>query len=112
MRAMAILGATQIRIGDGASSTVATYAPNPVGGRSYSVITNPYVSLRSGSTGKWWIGQPKRSFVYREAWANVLDQQGAVSDSGFDRDIIARYKCSEAGEPGVIDPRYHVENRP
>lgn len=44
-----VIGATQIRIGDGATSSVATYAPNPVGGRPYVLLSNPYVAIRSGS---------------------------------------------------------------
>lgn len=55
---------------------------------------------------------PKEAFVYRETWGMETDEQSTVSDAGFERDIISRYKISEAGEAGVQNPRKMVENRP
>lgn len=106
-----IFGASMVRFHDGASSTYATYAPNPVGGgRPYKVITNPYVKLRTSSATTWFYGQPKKSFVYREAWSMQSLQLGDTTQIAFDRDVVQQFRFDESGDAGVIEPRYMTKN--
>ena len=115
MTARRILSATEIRFGDGASSTTAAYSANPaektVYGRSltYQLISSPYVKSRTGSASTWFIGDFKRAFNYMYAWDIETAQAPTGSMEEFTRDIQMQFKVSEMGVTAVAEPRRVVK---
>jgi hypothetical protein len=45
-----------------------------------------------------------------ENWPITVTQAPAGNADDFNRDIVAKYKCSERGQYAVIEPRVMVEN--
>lgn len=105
-----VVNATDIRFGDGASNTTATYGKNPLSGQQIAIVTNPYVKLRSGSASTWFFGNFKRAFGYAEAWGIETSQAPATGAANFERDIEQRYKVSEMGVAFVEEPRLVIKN--
>lgn len=108
--ALRIVQATDIRFGDGASSTTATYGKNPLDGNAINVVTSPYVKSRTGSASTWFFGVPNKAFVYNEVWGIESDTAPAGNSESFTRDIQLQYKVSEMGAAGVMEPRYQTKN--
>ncbi len=105
-----IVKATDIRYGDGASSTTATYGPNPLTGTPITVVSSPYVKQRTSSDSKWFFGDPKKAFAYMQAWGIETSQAPTNSEAEFERDIKMQFKVSEMGTAAVVEPRYMTEN--
>lgn len=107
-----IINATEIRFGDGASSTTQAISANPVSsnGRSYQVLSSPYVYARTSSTSTWFIGDPKRAFKYMQNWGPTVQRATENSEAAFTADVVERFKVSERGVPAVWDPRAMVKN--
>lgn len=105
-----IIGATEIRFGDGASLTTAAYGQNPLTGSQINILTSPYVKARTGSASTWFFGAPKDALVYMEAWAVTAEQAPSNSDAQFNRDIDLQFKVSEMGAPAMLEPRYMTKN--
>ena len=108
-----VLRATEIRFGDGASSTTQTIASNPVADLGQNIIVSTQLYARlvasgasasvSGST--WFIGDFKKAFAYMENWGLTPASLPAGSTLEFTRDVVAGFKFSERGVPAVIEPR-------
>jgi hypothetical protein len=105
-----IVNANEIRYGDGASGTTATYGQNPLNGTQIAILTSPYVKARTGSGSKWFFGSPKDAVVYMEAWGVETQQAPANSTADFERDIRLQFKVSEMGVPATVEPRYLTAN--
>ena len=103
-----ILNATEIRFGDGASSTTQTVSANPVAG-SLEIISTAYVKARTSSDSTWFIGDFARGFKYMENWPATVVEAPPNSAEEFDRDVAAQFKISERGTPAVTEPRYAVK---
>lgn len=104
-----LVGTSQIRFNDGAGNTIASYAPNPVGGQSFKVVCNAYVGSRSGSNTTWFAGQPKNAFMRSVAWD--IESQDITASGGFQsRMIVAAYQVSVADAYWVYEPRYMTKN--
>jgi hypothetical protein len=101
-----IVAATQIRFHDGASQTTATYGANPLSSTPIAVVSTPYVKARTGSATSWFYGNYRDAFVYKQAWGIEADQAPDNSIASFERDIRQRFKFSEMGQVGVLEPRY------
>lgn len=104
------VNATEIRFGDGASGTTATYGKNPLDGTNIGIVSSPYVKARTGSASTWFYGSPKDAFVYMEAWGVETQQAPSNAEADFERDIKLQYKVSEMGAAGVLEPRYVTKN--
>lgn len=91
------------------ASTIRTTSGNPLPA-GLSVLSSPYVYLRTSSATRWFYGEPKKAIGYMEAWAIETDQLGAGSALHFHNDIIAAWKASEMGLPQMLEPRYLTRN--
>ena len=100
--AEAILESTEMRTAT-ASSVNWTVGPNRYKGR-YRILTSPMVYARTSSSVKWFLGDFKKGFAYMENWPITVTQAPAGSEDEFNRDIVAKYKCSERGVAAAIDP--------
>lgn len=105
-----IVGATEIRFGDGASATTQTIATNPLTGTNYRILSSPYVKARTTSATEWYVGQPKKAFFYMQNWGPTVTQAPANAEAEFSRDIVAQFKISERGTPYTFQPRRMVRN--
>lgn len=104
------VNATEIRFGDGASNTTATYGKNPLDGTDITIWSSPYVKARTGSASTWFYGAPKDAFLYMEAWGIETQQAPANSQADFERDIRLQFKVSEMGAAAVEEPRRMTKN--
>jgi len=104
-----LVGATQIRFNDGASNSIAAYAPSPAGGRPFKIVSSPYVARRSGSSTTWFAGQPKNAFMRSVVWD--IEQTDITATAGIaSRMIVAAFQVSVADEYWVYEPRYMTKN--
>ncbi len=87
-------------------------AENPLPGHfgNITVLSNQYVKARSSSATKWWFGEPKKAFLYREIWGVETLQAASNSEAEFTQDIMFRAKVTECGQQGVLDPRFITRN--
>lgn len=102
-----ILGATELRYGDGAANTTQTVGPNFVPG--YELITSPYVKARTSSASTWFLGDFRRAFRYMQNWPITPAQLSVGSEAEFYRDIVQAFKVSERGSVACVEPRYVVK---
>lgn len=103
-----VVGATEIRFGDGASNTTQAISPNPVPG--LQVLSTSYVDNRmsngSLATTTWFLGDFKAAFAYMENWPITVTQAPSNSEAEFTSDIVFRFKASERGTAAVLNPQY------
>lgn len=111
MTAERILSATQVRYGAPGSTSVVTQtdSPNPLANQSFEVLSSQYVKDRTSSDSTWFIGDFARAFAYIENWPMTVVQAPDNNEAEFTRDVVARYKASEKGEPAVMEPRRAVK---
>lgn len=86
--------------------SIQTVGPNPVQRYQQSVVTNEYVSERTGSGTTWFHGNAPKAFVYKEHWAYSLIRVPANSHYMATHDLVADLVASEFGDPFVVNPRY------
>lgn len=119
MTARHLLNATEIRRGDGASSTVQTIGGNPLG--SYTVYCSRLAYRRvqavdggnasAADGGKWWFhGDFQKAFAYMENWPITVVQAPSNAHDEFERDIVMQVRASERGAAVVVEPRAVVKN--
>jgi hypothetical protein len=108
-----ILNATEIVVHSGGYATsgnlTETRAPNPYPNK-YRILTSNLLATRSTDDQHWWLGAPARYARYMENWPITVTQAPAGNSDDFNRDIVAKYKCSERGQYAVIEPRVMVES--
>lgn len=107
-----IVNATNVRFGPGGSTSataITADSPSPINGSQYAILSSPYVKSRTSSASTWFIGQPKRAFVYMQNWPITVTQAPANSEAEFTNDIVSRFKVSERGAAGVKEPRFMVK---
>lgn len=102
-----VLNATEVR--HVSNTSVTTLGASPLQGRGYLGVSSAYVKQRTSSATTWFIGQPKAAFAYMENWGLRVQESDENSEAGFTRDIVVRYKASERGAAGVIEPRKMVK---
>jgi hypothetical protein len=138
MTARNILHATQIRVGDGTSTSgngntnpTATYASNPLG--AYELLTSP-IAYKLASTGStltwpkqdytddgntttitaaqaydlWFMGNFKKAFYWRQVYPMQTFQAPPMNPDEFNRDVVLSVKARQYGVAGVQDPRQVV----
>jgi len=111
-----ILHALELRIGDGASGSTQTLAPNPLG--SYRLMSSRIAYRRlvgsgvseSNAKNYWYHGDFRRAFAYMENWPLTVTQAPPQHSDDFERDVVLQVKASERGAAAVLDPRYVVKN--
>jgi hypothetical protein len=119
---LAVTGGDMIRIGDGASSTVASYAPNPLKGQTLNVISSPQLYQRvtaadgknlsgAAAQGRWWYFQKDKPFGYSENWPLQVTSAPVDNYNMLDQGLVASFFADERGVPFVIDPRFVLENK-
>lgn len=73
------------------------------------VVTSPLLDAYDDGD-EWYLGDPKRGFVYRQHWPFQSFEQGATSEQAFERDIVLRLKFREWGTAHCVDHRPVVKN--
>jgi hypothetical protein len=106
-----IVNATEIQHVQGSKDVteigIRTRSANPL--RSYAILSNQYVKLRTSSASTWFLGDFKRAFSYMENWGVTTIAAPANSEMEFTHDIVQRYKVSERGVAAVTEPRRVVK---
>ncbi len=111
--AQRISRATDIQHVDNTASptTIRTTSQNPLNGRTYRILSNTYVKLRSSSATTWFAsGDPKKAMYYMQNWGIESLQAATNSEEEFKRDIVSRFKVSERGAVQMIEPRLLQKN--
>ena len=125
-KARRIMGADGLRVGDGASSTLATYTPDYLD-TDYPVLRTRYgynlLQASATPTGNelagggisaanareyWLLGNFPRAFVWRQVFPLQTFVAPPLNPAEFSRDIVLSVKAREYGAFGVYDPRYVV----
>ena len=104
-----IIGATEIRYGDGASNTTQTIASNPVSDM-FEIVSSQLVYTTTSSNIIWFLGDFKRAFAYMQVSPIQVVKAPSNSNDEFHRDIVDQWKVSEWGVPAVLEPRYVVKS--
>lgn len=108
-----IINATQIVMHSGGYATsgnlTETQAPNPYSSK-YRIMTSRLLAARLNNDAHWFLGDPARYARYMQNWPITVTQAPAGNSDDFNRDIVAKYKCSERGQYAVIEPRVMTNN--
>lgn len=81
---------------------------------NYSLMSSrmmAFLARKAGWTAEqscWWLGDFKKAFGYWENWGLTVAEDRVIGS--FDQDIAVRFKVSERGVAGVLDPRYVVKS--
>jgi hypothetical protein len=103
-KARYIMSATEIRVGDGASTTTQTIASNPVGG-TLTIHSSQLLAARMGTDTTWYVGDVRKAFAYMQNWPITTVQAPSNTTDEFERDIVMQWKASERGAMATIEPR-------
>jgi hypothetical protein len=112
--ALRIIGATEIRqtsATSGAGSLIQTNGPNLVSslvGATPRLVSSPLVDGYSGTA--WYLGAPKRAFLYREHWPFQSFRRRRETEDGWTKDIVEQFKFREWGTAHCRDHRYNYKN--
>jgi hypothetical protein len=114
-----IIHATEIRHGtqggtgaDGiqtySSNTITGYGDPIVSALFYALLQSE-LSVSAVNAAKYWItGGFKQAFWYMQNWPLQVVQAPPNAEAEFERDIVARWRCSERGVAAVGNPRFVV----
>lgn len=107
MTAKRIVSATTVEHVDNQTnaSTFRTMSGNPLMG-NIGVLTSPYIKRRTSSATKWFYGDFKKAFEYRQAWGIETEQYGQGTFEQFHNDIVTQFRASEMGSITAVEPRY------
>jgi hypothetical protein len=105
-----IISATEVQHVDNQANamTYRTSAGNPMGNQ-YKVVSSPMVKVSTSSATTWFIGDPKKAFLWMENWGITTQQAPSNSEPEFTQDIVTRFKVSFRGVPAIENPRYMVK---
>jgi hypothetical protein len=121
-----IMGASYIRMGDGASTSIATTSPDfledyPVAKTRYGyhLLTSSATPTGNNLVGGgvaaadaidyWYLGDFKKAFVWRQVFPLQTFLAPPQAPEDFNNDIVLQVKAREYGVAGVYDPRYVVK---
>jgi len=65
---------------------------------------------RALANAMWFIGKPKRAFVWKEIWPLSVEEEPTNSVVQFEQDVVMRFKASYKGVAGVREPRYMIRS--
>ena len=109
MAAQSIITATEKRVTQGADTRIFS---NPVAGYNVTDMGRRARALAAATfdfgnvDGMWFLGDPKKAFVYRENWPLTVVQAPLNATDEFERDIVFQIKSSERGSCWVKRPHY------
>lgn len=98
-----IVSATEVRFGDGASSTSQTIGKNPVA--NYRVVSSQLLAARMATDTTWYLGDIAGTICYMENFPLKVDQAPVDSQAMWELDIAMSWKASERGAAWVKEPR-------
>ena len=121
-----IMGSSEVRVGDGASTSIATYSPDMLDDYPVYKTRYGYNLLIASATPSgndvpggglsaanakeyWFLGDFKKAFVWRQAMPLQTFVAPPQSPEEFNNDIVLQVKAREWGSMGVYDPRYVVK---
>lgn len=104
-KARYILSATEIRVGDGASTSTQTIAANPMAGNGYRILSSQLLAARMTTDTTYYLGDISKAFAYMQNWPLTTVQAPANSEDEFNRDIVMKWKASERGATATLEPR-------
>lgn len=110
-----IIHATELRQGS-QSGDLQTYSSNTIAGYGEPIVSALFyallkseLSLSAANAKKYWItGGFKQAFWYMQNWPLAVVQAPPNAEAEFERDIVARWRCSERGVAAVGNPRFVV----
>lgn len=126
--ASAVFNDVQVRLGDvtavpGIQSIGANRIPDKF---KVKIQTNEWVTQRilaaNGGAGgitaanraaanlHWFIGNPKKAFVWKEIWPLLVEEEPPNAVVQFEQDVVMRFKGSYKGVAGVREPRYMIRS--
>lgn len=109
-----IVNATEITVHVGGYATTGnlseTRTPNPYANR-FKIVTSRLLAARAATDTDWWHGDPEKYARYMENWPITVTEAPAGNADDFNKDIVAKFKCSERGQYAVVEPRAMVENQ-
>lgn len=107
-----IATATQVEMVDmrANASTVRTLGPNPYANRKPTILSNQYVSSRSGSSTKWFYGDFKRAIRWMSVWDIETATAADNNEVMFTRDVWVRHKVGYRGKGQMYEPRFITRN--
>jgi len=102
------------------NNTVRSYGDNPMaqgywGQKRADVMCNSFVGNTAviggtkNNTTSWWLGDFKRAYKYKQAWAAETTQMAPNSLESFHRDVVTGWKFTEMGTPMTENPRYAAQ---
>jgi len=65
---------------------------------------------RDLANAHWFIGNPKRAFVWKEIWPLLVEEAPMNNEAMFNSDVAMRFKVSYKGIAGVREPRYMIRS--
>jgi len=65
---------------------------------------------RDLANAHWFIGNPKRAFVWKEIWPLLVEEAPMNNEAMFNSDVAMRFKVSYKGITGVREPRYMIRS--
>ncbi|MBL9092545.1 MAG: hypothetical protein JNL96_15080 [Planctomycetaceae bacterium] len=98
------------------AAALATTAGNPIGragskySMKYSIVSSRQFAARLATDTDWFLNNPAKAWVYREAWPATPSQAPVNSEMEFNNDIAFRFKISEMGAYATVDPRYAAKS--
>lgn len=112
-----ILTATNVRVSVPGFATTGnptqTDAPSVLGNHPFSLnytpVTSRMLPARMATDSTWYIGNPRKAYVYMENWGLTVVQAPPNSEMEFTNDIVVRFKASERGAYATLEPRYMVK---
>lgn len=109
-----ILNATEHR--SGTTDILITGNPLAAIAPGLQLLSSPLVSYLAGVTGSrysdandWFIGDPKKQFIWQEIWPLQTMRAMANDEAQFRRDIMARFKVRYFGGMAAIDTKYWLK---
>ncbi len=120
-QAKVIINATQVLATTGTSGLsgsagLGTFAGNPIPNVNLiasniwnKVLVDQGVSQTNADI-RWWAGQFKKAFVWREVWSMNVLQANPTSTELIDKQIVNTWFASWYGTPMVRDPHYVVNS--
>lgn len=98
-----IINATEIRVGSQSGNTLSIFT-NPVAG-AYKILSSVYIT----NAADWYLGDFKEQFFWQDVWPIQTFTQGANSENGFLRDVVAAFKVRYLGGVGAWDHRWVIK---
>jgi hypothetical protein len=76
----------------------------------YMIISSKRLKARLATDTDWFIGDVTKAVKYMQNFPLTVQQSGADSEDGFNRDIVVKYKASERGAAAVVKPQALLKN--